>query len=252
MNCTDARELVHAYADDELDLVTARQVDAHVRACPACGRVFESAQAIKTAVANPALYHAAPAALRQQLVASLPSIEGSSPPSPVRPPRWQLLSGIAAMLLLAIGAAWFVTQRTGQLDTNAEAILTAHVRSMQLPDHLMDVQSTDQHTVKPWFDGKLDFAPPVWQLADRGYPLIGGRLDYLQDRTVAALVYNRGRHVINLFIHPDPGGDTAPSATARQGYNIVRWRQGGMSFAAVSDVNPTDLQAFTNTFRAQH
>ena len=248
MNCQNARELLHAYVDDELDLVTARQIEAHLKSCPACSHAFAAARAVRTAVANPAVYHHPPADLREKILGNLPV---NLAPRVLRktnssPAKLRLLP-IAASLLVIFGLCWSIINHAGAADLDAQVVLAAHLRSMQLADHLMDVPSTDQHTVKPWFDGKLDFAPPVWQLADKGYPLAGGRLDYLRDRTVAALVYRRAKHVINLFIWP---GDSGSSSLTRQGYNLIHWSNAGMTFWAVSDVNMSDLQQFVDLYRS--
>jgi anti-sigma factor RsiW len=245
MNCREANALVHAYADDELDVLTSRQVGEHVESCPACGRALAAARAVKTAAANPALYHRAPALLRAQVFASLPV---TSPQRRQTHRSW-MTQAIAASVLLVLIGSWLMVNRVGRIDADAQAVLIAHVRSMQLPEHQIDVASSDRHTVKPWIDAKLDYAPPVYQLADQGFPLVGGRLDYLHDRAVAALVYHRGQHVINLFIWPGESGQTEVS---RQGYNLRRWSDGGMTFWAVSDVNAADLQHFADAFRAQH
>jgi anti-sigma factor RsiW len=123
-----------------------------------------------------------------------------------------------------------------------------HIRSL-LATHLVDVASSDQHTVKPWFDGKIDFAPEVRDFAADGFPLVGGRLDYLDGKTVVALVYRRHKHPINLLISPVPGrGDTSPEALTRRGYNLVHWTQGEMSYWAVSDVNAAELGQFAGRF----
>jgi anti-sigma factor RsiW len=134
----------------------------------------------------------------------------------------------------------------GQQQTNlpSEEMVASHIRSLQ-PGHLFDVQSTDQHTVKPWFDGKLDFAPPVVDLADHGFPLVGGRLDYVENRTVAVLVYGRKLHVINLFIWPASSGSTSPVPVQTvQGYNVFSWKKNGFEFRAVSDLNVEELREF--------
>jgi anti-sigma factor RsiW len=252
MICQDAKELVHAYVDDELDIVSSRQVEAHLHTCPACTAEFDSARAVKTAFKNPALYHRAPAGVIGNITAILPSSSAAST-QPRRAPRWQRPIAWAAsvLLVLATGSSLLLWQHAAHLaaDAQADAFLAAHLRSMQLPDHLMDVRSTDQHTVKPWIDARLDFAPPVPQLAGAGYPLIGGRLDYVNGHPVAALVYNRGKHVINVFIHPgeDPSG---ASTSSRNGFNLCHWTDNGMTYWAVSDMNLPELEKFEATFRS--
>jgi anti-sigma factor (TIGR02949 family) len=242
MNCDDARDLLHAYADDEVDVATALQLDLHLQDCNACAREFKATQVIKQAVASPALYYSAPADLRDRLRAAV------EPPLIIRPTSRRYWA-MAALVLLTIGSSLiaFMTLRNGT-DSDAREALAAHLRSMQA-EHLLDVPSTDQHTVKPWFDGKLDFAPPVHDLASQGFPLIGGRLDYLHDRPVAALIFHRHKHVINLFIWPGSSGE---GETTLQGYNIIHWSNAGMSFWAVSDVSPDDLRQFKDLYRSAH
>lgn len=177
-------------------------------------------------------------------------------PSGVVPLRsaqpWRPLA-LAASFLLAIalssGTTWYVTASDRQ-EQLAEEVVASHVRSM-LADHLTDVASSDQHTVKPWFGGKLDLSPPVVDLTAQGYPLVGGRLDYLNQRPIAALVYRHKQHVINLYVWTQKGTAVAPRPPAElQGYNLRRWQDGDMSFWAVSDVNGADLDEFVRDFKA--
>jgi anti-sigma factor RsiW len=147
----------------------------------------------------------------------------------------------------AVTLALYLQQpsRGEQLD---QELVASHVRSL-MPDHLADVASTDQHTVKPWFAGKLDFSPPVVDLAPQGYALIGGRLDYLNQRPVAAMVYQHRKHILNLYVWPAAAVDAAPRASSRQGYQLLRWRQDGMQYSAVSDMNAGDLGEFARDLR---
>ena len=178
---------------------------------------------------------------------------GVAPRRPVRRAMpWRPLA-LAASFLLAIvlssGTTWYVTA-SGRQDQLAQELVASHVRSLQA-DHLFDVASSDQHTVKPWFDGKLDLSPPVADLAAQGFPLVGGRLDYLDKRPVAALVYRHKQHVINLFVWTQKAAAVAPSPPAEiRGYNLRHWREGDFTFWAVSDVETDALDQFEKDFRA--
>jgi mycothiol system anti-sigma-R factor len=242
MDCRDARELLYAYSDNELDALTSRELESHLRQCGGCERAFAADQAVKKAMANPALRRPAPGLLRERVAASAETLR----------PRWNAwnILQIAAALAIGMGLALFVpgvlTHSGNALD--ADEALASHLRSMQNENHLMDVQSTDQHTVKPWFDGRLDFAPPVRDLADHGFPLAGGRTDFMHGRPVAALIYHRNKHIINLFIWP---GETGQSVAEKQGYNLLHWSDGGMTFWAVSDLNTGEMGQFEDLFRGE-
>jgi anti-sigma factor (TIGR02949 family) len=230
MDCQSIQQRLHAYADGELDVLQSAEIDAHLAGCPECARSLEAIDQIKIAVANPALYFKAPQPLRER-------IQSTTSPAKKQAFPWRVLA-LAACVLLAVSLSlpWILPTHRFL----ADEIVASHIRSLQA-NHLFDVESTDQHTVKPWFDGKLDFAPPVRDLAGDGFPLIGGRLDYLDGRPVAALVYRRAKHVINVFIWPGAGGATV---TERQGYNLVQFALGDMSCWAVSDLNAAELSHF--------
>jgi anti-sigma factor RsiW len=252
MTCEQAHQLLHAYLDDELDLATALQIETHLPDCPKCRKELEAARAAGRAVAQPAIYYPAPSQLRERLTRAIRSEIGEA-----QTPRqagfltawWRrpmAFSGLAAALLLIVCSVLLLAPpRTsrGQIDD----LVSSHVRSLEA-DHLMDVASTDQHTVKPWFEGKLEFSPPVIDLSGEGFPLIGGRLDYLDQKKVAALIYRRNKHVINLFIWP---GGTAAQVDSMQGFNLIRFECKGMTCWAVSDLNAAELQQFADLFKAQ-
>jgi anti-sigma factor RsiW len=257
MNCRDVNELIHAYVDDELDLVSALQVDEHLVLCGGCRGRLDTVRAVKGAVANSGQYFKAPVELRARVLGVLADEESTSKfaltPTLSRgergqESRWRFGRGmwsmaVAAMVVLAVTLS--LTFRGGRENPIVAEVLTAHLRSMQA-GHLMDVVSTDQHTVKPWFDSRVDFSPPVKQLEAAGFPLLGGRLDYLDNRPVAALIYGRAKHLINLFVWPGEGGS---GATERRGFNVVHWTAGGMTFWAVSDLNARDLEQFAELVR---
>jgi len=195
MTCDEAHLLLHAYIDDELDIATSLQIEKHLPDCAECTKELEAAQIVRRTVAQSALYYPLPSELRDRLKRAIRSEVGAmeTPLSAVFAARWwnkpMAYSGLAAALLLIIGTVVLFAPpgaSRGQIDE----LVASHVRSLEA-DHLLDVASTDQHTVKPWFDGKLEFAPPVIDLAPAGFPLIGGRLDYLQEGKIAALVYGR-------------------------------------------------------------
>lgn len=238
MTCVDVECDLDPYIDRELGLDAEAVVRQHLRTCPACRRRVGDRESIG-ALVRTTPYHAAPDRLRAGLIARS---ERS------RSMRRVVMWPAAAVLALSVGggAAWLVATRpsgAASAEVMAEAVVDGHVRSL-LADHLLDVASTDQHTVKPWFLGKLDFAPPVSDLASEGYPLVGGRLEYLSGRPAAALVYQRRDHTINVFIRP--AGVTAGTAASRsiRGFHVREWTRDGMSFWAVSDVNDAELTAF--------
>lgn len=244
MNCRELDDLLHAYADNELDVATARALDLHLQECGACSNAFATARAIKAASSHPSLYYRAPSELRDMI---LRQVRRESPQPRPWLIRW-VSTGIAATVLLTAvmwgGMQW--AGRTAIARADQREVLASHLRSLQPPHSLFDVASTDQHTVKPWFESHIDYAPPVRQLASAGFPLEGGRLDYVHDRPVAALVYRRGGHVINLFVWP---GESGGGIASDRGINLVHWSAGGMAFWAVSDLNRAELQHFSDLLR---
>ncbi len=250
MKCRDVQHLLHPYSDGELDLVRHVEIEEHLAGCAECADRVKNLRSLRAAVSSPFLYYQAPPALRQRVQLA------TSPVTRGRRRSWVQLGAIAAGLLLLIGAAattgmLFPWMGTSTDDRLAERVVASHVRSLQV-DHLTDVVSSDQHTVKPWFRGKLDFSPQVPDLTLQGYSLSGGRLDYLTDRPVAALVYHRRLHAINLFTWP--AGDDDEKTTrgmARQGFHIRYWQRSGMTFWAISDLSEQEFDEFVRLFQ-QH
>jgi anti-sigma factor RsiW len=235
--------VLHGYIDGELDAARAADFERHLASCPQCTSALESQESLRSSIQRAGLYERAPVALRRKVEAQF-RIPGPVAIAPVRarmrPTQWLAL---AAALIIAffIGVRLLPgpVGRGGQTEL-ASAIVDAHLRSLQ-PGHLVDVVSTDQHTVKPWFDGRVDFAPPVRDLASEGFPLQGGRLDVVKGHQVAVLVYARRKHVVNVFIWPTTEPDMSPQSGSQLGYNWIDWRKGGMEMCAVSDVSAPDL-----------
>jgi anti-sigma factor RsiW len=244
VNCREAQGLLCAYIDEELDLVHSLDLEAHVRECASCAASLKRQEAVRNAVTAHAPYYAAPPSLRaaveRRAAAQFGRVERVS-----LTPWWsgKLMALAAACALAVVALVWwrgapgsFVP---GGRDV-AREVVDSHVRSL-MASHLVDVQSTDQHTVKPWFAGKLDFSPEVRDLSDAGFVLTGGRLDYVHSRTVAALVYKRRQHIINVFVWPAHEGTRGPRIEERDGYHVVSWVRGGMAWWAVSDLNAAEL-----------
>ena len=250
MDHQEVQELLPAYGDQELGTVETLEIERHLESCADCQREYAAQRIVSARFKKEAVYHDAPAHLSQRIMAALPQDEASTR-------FWQRSWGfnwrnagaaLAAMLALAWSVGLYFNLPTDQ-DKLTDEVVASHVRSLQV-DHLSDVVSTDQHTVKPWFNGKLNFSPPVVDLASQGFPLTGGRLDYLGGRPVAALVYRHAQHPINLYIWPTTERDVAPQLQNRQGYHLVRWTWDGMNYWAVSDLAARDLEQFGGMVRS--
>ncbi len=238
MSCQMMKDLVHAYLDGELSLTEQLNFEQHLAICPQCEQAYQNFSRLREQLRQPGLRFELPDQLREKIRDVTEA--GRKPASPFRFARVLAMAASFAILLLAGSLLWFthVNQRSLAMD-----LVDAHVRSM-LANHLMDVASTDQHTVKPWFDGKVDFAPPVVDLAAHDFPLIGGRLDYLHNHAAAAMIYQRHKHIINLFVWPESGGDETVAATSLNGYQVLQWRRNGMREVAVSDLNMEEMKQF--------
>jgi mycothiol system anti-sigma-R factor len=248
VSCERTHTVLHGYLDGELDAVRAQEFERHLEDCQECVAELEAQESLRSLLGRAPLYEKAPESLCEKVVADL---GGSVVARRERRFPGLYRRGLALRLLLATAAAllgafasWYVLRIAGSGSGGGGAlaaqVVDAHLRALQ-PGHLTDVASTDQHTVKPWFDGKLDFAPPVRDLAEQGFPLAGGRLDVLNGRSVAVLVYGRRQHVVNVFVWPDAGRDSQPVAGATLGYNWIKWRKDGMQMWAVSDLNAAEL-----------
>jgi anti-sigma factor RsiW len=272
------------YLDGELDPITSQTIEQHLRECPKCDQAYKIHGSLIHAIGNATPYYKAPAELRERIqsslrdeIAELPRrnvARDTEPLFPRRQPRprailwetsWNWLALAAAIIFAAIIALTLVPrlQRPEADQFLATQLIASHVRSL-MANHLTDVASSDQHTVKPWLDAKLDFAPPVVDLSSEGFPLVGGRLDYLANRPVAALVYQRRKHFINLFVWPaETGADTTTrsagnkqrsltlKAISRQGYHLLHWLDSEFNYWAISDISAEELQEFEQLFEGQ-
>jgi anti-sigma factor RsiW len=233
---------LHGYFDGELDAARAAEFDAHLDGCVSCRTALEAEDALRQAIRGAGLYSPAPPSLQAKAREAL--VPSAWLPGWGRLARRALLATAAAALAMVVLWPLRAGRGADPASVLATEVLDAHLRSLQ-PSHLTDVVSSDQHTVKPWFDGRLDFAPPVRDLSAEGYPLLGGRLDVIAGRTVAALAYGRRQHVVNLFVWPaESPGVSRPSTGSARGYQWVEWTEGGMRFWAISDVAADDLADF--------
>jgi anti-sigma factor RsiW len=259
LKCEDSKKVLHGYVDGELDLVRSLEIEQHLQECSDCAKAQKHLQALRQKIQSAALYERAPLELHERIRASLR--QGGQADRIFETDRerqaaksravfhelpWWWFSIAASLAIIAL-IGWSIfhsSMPTSVENMLAQEVISSHVRSL-MANHLMDVASSDQHTVKPWFNGQLDFSPPVKDLASEGFPLVGGRLDYIDNRTTAALVYKRHQHVINLFVWPANAGTEEPiRILTRQGYHAIHWTQGGFAYWAISDLNEQELQEF--------
>ena len=248
MNCS--RELIEAYMDEELDPGPRAAVEEHLATCQDCSEFHARLREQKAGIKLAAPYYTAPVPLERAVREALRRAAAEEVGARGRDTSWRWIA-IAASVLLAISVAWNLRRlqpKIAENDLVAQSVLSDHIRSL-MGTHLLDVPSSDQHTVKPWFNGKLDFSPEVKDFAAEGFPLVGGRLDYLMNRTVAALVYRRRQHVINVFTWPSDSSPVDENHFSRNGYNVIRWTHEGMTYWAVSDLALNELEQFRDLYR---
>src|SRR5438874_6097729 len=272
MNCEEAIKLMDGYLDGELDPITSQTLERHLRDCPSCDQAYKTHGSLIRAIGNATPYYKAPLGLRERIQSSLREEVAERPTrtftrgAQLLVPRkqlerrtvlfgtpWNWMGLAAAVLLAAVVALNLVPrlQRPGADQFLATQLIANHVRSL-MANHLTDVASSDQHTVKPWLDTKVDFAPPVVDLSSEGLPLVGGRLDYLDQRPVVALIYQRRKHFINLFVWPAGAGtERAMKTISRQGYQLLHWIDSEFNYWAVSDISEKELQEFEQLFEGQ-
>ncbi|HEY4861601.1 MAG TPA: anti-sigma factor [Xanthobacteraceae bacterium] len=247
MSCAENKVLLHALLDNELDAGHARELETHLAICPGCAAELRVYRIMQEAISAADLRFTAPASLRRRIEAALPT-------TPQRTTnRRAVLKGFVMGTALSTAMAASLVIGIIRTDNDQRVlgdVVAAHVRSLQ-GEHLTDVQTSDQHTVKPWFNGKLDLAPPVLDLTAQGFTLIGGRLDYIDEKTAASIVYRRRKHVINLFVTQASDAEYQPAKlNTVQGYNVLHWRAHGLEFFAISDINEEELKEFGKKFAA--
>ncbi len=247
MSCEMTHSVLHGYLDGELDAARAADFERHLLSCPQCVAELEAQENLRSRIQQAGLRERAPEKIRRNLQTALSGAPAETKTvTPIRSqpsirPTWWLTLAAAAVFAIVLGSRFLPNLSQGRGGNEmAAAIVDAHLRSLQ-PGHLEDVVSTDQHTVKPWFDGRIDFAPPVHDFVSDGFPLQGGRLDVVRGKTVAVLVYGRRKHIINVFIWPTSEPDLSPQQGSQLGYNWIDWRKGGMEFSAISDAGASDL-----------
>jgi anti-sigma factor RsiW len=251
MTCEKTHILLHALVDGELDAGHASVVEGHLAICGYCAAQLRDYRGIHAAMSVPETRYRAPASLRRRIESALPTTA-----LPVRrasaPSRWGSLRGFAMGSMVSTALAACLVPFVVHMEENQRAVgdaVSAHLRSLQ-GNHLIDVQSTDQHTVKPWFNGRLDVAPPVIDLTAQGFTLIGGRLDYIDGRPVAAIVYKRRVHVINLFVSQTVGSASGATMETLQGFAVWSWSWSDLNFRAVSDISAEELREFGEKLEA--
>jgi len=248
MQCAESKQVVGPYHDGELDVAAADALRQHLSECTSCAMLSDQHARLRSTVREGATYFTAPHELRAHVTELTRKSAWSWLKHSMQLPSWAFAGALAAAVALSVAATLSLIQLQSP-DALAREVVANHVRSLMVA-HLADVASSDQHTVKPWFAGKLDFSPPVHDLSSDGFVLMGGRLDYLDGKTVAALVYQRRQHRINVFVAPsaNPAGERT---LTMNGYNILAWTQDSMRMWAVSDLNAQELDRLRRLLQAK-
>ena len=267
MECREARSLIDPYIDEELPLERVLEIEGHLASCPSrpsCAAVAEARHALGAAIRRTHRFEGAPAPLRQRIAAQLPPLTAEAAPAQpsahmvadaarrtggMRAPDWLRLAA-AIVLSLGLGAGLAYYAKPPGRDSLQQEVLASHVRALLSGTRLIDVVSADERVVKPWFHDKLDYVPPVFDLTDKGFPLGGARADYVNGRTVAAIVYRRRQHVITLFVWPNKGAEKGIQTSELQGEHIANWADDDMTYWVVSDLNADELGEFCKLFLA--
>lgn len=244
MSCSDMEYLIHAYVDGELDLIKSLDVENHIKTCAACSENYKNLQALHIAISK--LYYSPSENFQNRIKASVQKVNKNNSSKAVFPRYWMAIAASFLVLVLSgFTLSYFLSIHSAN-ETLKHEVVSNHIRSLMV-NHLTDVPSSDQHTVKPWFNGKLDFSPPVQDFSKEGFSIIGGRLDYLNNRSVAVVVYQRRQHIINLFIWPNAtSSDKKQRFEIYQGFNMISWVKSGNYYFCVSDLNKPELEELVN------
>jgi|SRR6185437_5063106 len=251
MQCADCRTRLDAYLDDELTVAERVEVREHLAGCSDCAHELAALERASTLAQEHLVHYEAPQVLKARIASAIagersaPAQRASAPPR--RTAWWRLAAAGVIIALASSSLTYAVVHRGGGSPAIADQVLASHIRSL-MPGHLTDVQSTNEHNVKPWFNGRVDFSPNVPVLDSAGFPLVGGRLDYVDGRVVAAVVYARRQHLINVDSWPEPGPNEKPSSTDAHGYHLIRWRAGNVEYWAVSDLESGELAKFVSLY----
>jgi anti-sigma factor RsiW len=248
MTCDEVKPLLNARVDDEIDLIQRAALDSHVKTCSSCAKDLEELESVRAAIRGEMPYYEAPADFRNRVRFALRGADHVD--RAARPKGWRVWGAIAAgIAFCALATAPFLVNAHNQRQLVAEELLSAHERA--LLGRSVDVISSDQHTVKPWFNGRLPFSPPVTDLRSDGFPLVGARVDYAGERPIAVLVYSRRLHRIDVFVWPVAGQKAPPERFESNGYHEISWTMNSFVFTAISDLNPAELTAFTRLLQNQ-
>lgn len=252
MQCAECRDLLDMLIDKELMQDEAKAVEDHLATCPECSHEYESLLGTSNTLKDNLMRYSAPDVLKARIHNGLSQSVMEEPKVMLKSSgsRWPWLAAAGVIIALASSALTYSTvMQEAASHATSDEVLASHVRSL-MPGHLTDVASTNQHNVKPWFNGRVNLSPAVPAMDSAGFTLVGGRLDYLQGRPVAAVVYGIRQHLINVYSFPDAGADVSPSDESRQGYHLVHWRSGGIAYWVVSDLNTRELSGFVSRFRS--
>lgn len=254
MGCVECRDLLSALVDDELPQDERAEVRAHLANCADCAREHDILAATSRRIREGVVRHQAPDVLKARIRSMLSQPDAFAPVAEAPPAgrsRWTMLAAAGLVIAVASSALTYGALRRGTSpDGTTVALLDSHIRSL-MPGHMIDVPSSNQHTVKPWFNGRVDLSPAVPNLDSAGFPLLGGRLDYVAGRAVAVVVYGRRQHVINVYSWPgEPAGTPRSGMLDEKGYHLLEWRNGDVEMWAVSDLNRGELQQFVRAFQA--